>query len=36
VYETPHDAKDQLGEMKAIRDLFIGFQKYLYEKEPAA
>ena len=35
-YETPHDAKDQLGEMKAIRDLFIGFQKYLYENVPAA
>ena len=35
-YQTPHDARDQLGEMKEIRDLFIGFQKYLYEESPAA
>lgn len=35
-YEMPHDAKEQLGEMKEIRDLFIGFQKYLYEKAMVA
>ena len=35
-YGTPHDAQDQLGAMTAIRELFIGFQKHLYEEEQAA
>lgn len=34
-YHTPHDARNQLGEMKAIRDLFVGFQRALYEQEVA-
>ena len=35
-YGTVHDAKSALGEMNEIRELFIGFQKYLYEESPAA
>lgn len=34
-YGTPHDAQKELGAMKAIRDLFIGFQKLLYEGDAA-
>ena len=30
-YGTVHEAREKLGEMQAIRELFIGFQKYLYE-----
>ena len=32
-YNSVHDAKEVLGEVKNIRDLFVGFQKYLYEDE---
>ncbi|MBC8434655.1 MAG: restriction endonuclease subunit R, partial [Verrucomicrobia bacterium] len=35
-YHTVHDAKAELGEMRDIRDLFIGFQKHLYQKEQVA
>jgi type I restriction enzyme R subunit len=34
-YQTPHDAKPMLGEMAQIREVFIGFQKYLYEAAAA-
>jgi type I restriction enzyme R subunit len=30
-YHTVSDAADQLGGIPAIRDAFVGFQKYLYE-----
>jgi type I restriction enzyme R subunit len=30
-YQSVPDAVDQLGEVAAIRDTFIGFQRYLYE-----
>ena len=29
-YDTVHDARNQLGEMSHIRDVFVGFQKHLY------
>jgi len=32
-YNTLHDAKEALGNIKGIREAFIGFQKYLYEGE---
>jgi len=27
-----HDAKEVLGDLKSIRELFIGFQRYLYDE----
>ena len=30
-YDTPHDARDRLGEMSHIREVFVGFQKHLYD-----
>ncbi|RUM70342.1 MAG: restriction endonuclease subunit R, partial [Sulfurovum sp.] len=30
-YNSIHDAKEVLGDIKSIREAFIGFQKYLYE-----
>jgi len=30
-YNSVHDAKEILGDVASIRELFIGFQKYLYE-----
>jgi len=30
-YHTVTDAADQLGGIPAIRDTFIGFQRYLYD-----
>lgn len=30
-YHALNDAKEELGDIKTIRDTFIGFQKYLYE-----
>jgi len=30
-YHALNDAKEELGEIKTIRDTFIGFQKFLYE-----
>ena len=32
-YKEIEDAKNKIGDMKTIRDTFIGFQKYLYEEE---
>ncbi len=32
-YDSLTDAKEVLGDVKSIRSLFIGFQKYLYEDE---
>jgi type I restriction enzyme R subunit len=34
-YGTPHDTQKELGAMKSIRELFIGFQKFLYEGDAA-
>lgn len=31
-YNSIADAKNELGEVKSIRDTFIGFQEYLYQK----
>ena len=30
-YEGTHEAKEVLGDIKSIRDSFVGFQKYLYD-----
>jgi len=30
-YNSLHDAKEILGDVKSIRELFVGFQRYLYE-----
>ena len=30
-YKTTKDAKNELGDLKSIREAFIGFQKYLYQ-----
>ena len=30
-YDTAHDARDRLGEMSHIREVFVGFQKHLYD-----
>jgi len=35
-YGTPQNAKQQLGPLTAIREMFCGFQKYLYEKDKKA
>jgi type I restriction enzyme R subunit len=32
-YNSLHDAKEALGDVKSIRELFIGFQRFLYEDE---
>jgi type I restriction enzyme R subunit len=32
-YESTSDAVAQLGNAKDIRDMFVGFQEYLYLKE---
>jgi len=32
-YSAIEDAKNKIGDIKTIRDTFIGFQKYLYEDE---
>ena len=34
-YHAINDAKEELGDIKSIRDTFIGFQKYLYESVSA-
>ncbi len=32
-YNSIHDAKVAIGDIKRIRETFIGFQKYLYEDD---
>lgn len=32
-YHSIHDATEELGEVSRIRELFVGFQKHLFEKE---
>ena len=32
-YKGIHEAKEVLGDIKSIRDTFVGFQKYLYDDE---
>jgi type I restriction enzyme R subunit len=32
-YNSLHDAKEALGSVQSIRELFIGFQRYLYDDE---
>ena len=32
-YNSIHDAKEALGDVGSIREMFIGFQRYLYEDE---
>lgn len=32
-YQSIHDAKVVMGDVKSIRETFVGFQKYLYEDE---
>ncbi len=32
---TIHDARDQLGDISHVREVFIGFQKHLYEATAA-
>ncbi len=32
-YKSVSDAKETLGDIKSIRETFIGFQKYLYEDD---
>ena len=34
-YSSITDAKNELGEIKSIKDTFIGFQEYLYQKRKA-
>jgi type I restriction enzyme R subunit len=34
-YHSTSDAAAQLGGVKTIRDTFVGFQRYLYERQPA-
>ena len=34
-YDTIHDARDQLGDISRVREVFIGFQKHLYEATAA-
>ena len=35
-YGTPQDAVAELGQVGEIREMFLGFQKYLYEPVEAA
>jgi len=35
-YEGIHDATEELGEVSQIRELFVGFQRHLFEKEATA
>jgi type I restriction enzyme R subunit len=35
-YHGIHDATEELGEVSRIRDLFIGFQRHLYEEREEA
>lgn len=32
-YHSIHDAKVAMGDVKSIRETFVGFQKYLYEDD---
>ncbi len=32
-YQSVADAKQQLGDIQAIKDTFVGFQKYLYDEK---
>jgi len=34
-YQALDDAKEKLGNVETIRNIFIGFQKYLYEPQPS-
>lgn len=35
-YQSIHDATNELGNTSEIRQLFVGFQKYLYQPNPSA
>jgi type I restriction enzyme, R subunit len=35
-YHTIGDAADRLGDVSEIRDAFVGFQRYLYERTGAS
>jgi len=35
-YHTVHDAVEELGSVADIKEVFIGFQQYLYSQEGAA
>ena len=32
-YQSIHDAKAELGDVAGIREMFVGFQRHLFEKE---